>query len=217
MIMYHYSRTEIAELDDRPAEDYKDYYDNPGGLWLSLDKSSGESWYSLARGMIQRGLLWPCNNCIKYTTRFEVVDPNSEKIYRIASENELSKFVDCYGEQTPSRCREPGTNLIRRHEGSECDLTCPQECFNCVGIHIDWPSVKAEFDGIEIIPHLEQQSYKHGESRYHWYRFDCAAACFWRPTAHLVKVGQSALNRELRIIGPGCTECIRTRFPLPDP
>ena len=49
MILYHYSRTEMAELDDRPAEDY---YDNPGGLWLSLDKSSGEGWYSLARGMM---------------------------------------------------------------------------------------------------------------------------------------------------------------------
>ena len=214
MILYHYSRTEIAELDDRPAEDY---YDNPGGLWLSLDKSSGEGWYSLAKGMIQRGLLWPCNNCIKYTTKFEIIDPSSERIIKITNVYELDAFVDCYRERTPRRCREPSTGQVRPHPDENCDRTLRQECFNCVGIHIDWTLVKAKSDGILIIPYLEQQSYRHEESRYHWYRFDCAAACFWRPTTHLVKVGLSTLNSELRIIGSGCTECFRTRFLLPGP
>ena len=217
MILYHYSRAKVEELDDRPAEHYRDYYDNPGGLWLSLAKASNEGWYSLARGMIQRGLSWPCNNCIKYTTIFEIVDPSSERILKIANVDELDDFVNCYREQTPRRCREPISGQDRPHPSEKCDRTLLRECFNCVGIHIDWTSVKTEFDGISIIPYLEQQSYKHKESQYHWYRFDCAAACFWRPTAHLVKVGQSALNQELRIIGPGCSDCIRARFPLPGP
>ena len=161
--------------------------------------------------MIQRGLLWPCNNCIKYTARFEIVDPSSERILKITDVHKLDEFVDCYRERTPRRCREPSTGRERQHPDEKCDRALRRECFNCVGIHIDWTSVKVEFDGISIIPYLEQQSYKYGESRYHWYRFDCAAACFWRPTAHLEQVGQSTLNRELGIIRPECEDCTNTQ------
>ena len=211
MILYHYSRSKIERLDDRPAERYRDYFDNPSGLWLSLGKASRDGWFDKARRQTEGSSSWPCKNCIKYTTKFEVIDPSSERIYRITNESELYKFANCYGEHIPHRCQEPGTNLVRPHAGDECDLTRRHECFNCVGIHVDWTTVKAEFDGIEIIPHLEQQSYRHRESLYHWYRFDCAAMCIWRPTAHLEQVGQSTLNRELGIIRPECEDCTNTQ------
>lgn len=45
---------------------------------------------------------------------------------------------------------------------------------------IDWPSVAAEYDGIEIAPYLWARRLEGDCSRW-YYGWDCASGCIWRP------------------------------------
>ena len=170
MTLYHYGETPFGNLSRFPVTCDTDH--KPGGLWLSEDSSDGWAGLSIAS--------------IRYKTAFRIRPSAHQDILFIRNDSELIDFVRRYRESAERNCSLVDLDLI----ASECNQSCPGQCFNCYGLHIVWGHVKSEYKGIAITPFLSGLSHRNGDTRFHWYRFDCASWCFW-DTECLEQDGQS--------------------------
>ena len=152
----HYSAKPLGNL--LRVSPLQDNAHSPGGLWLSDDDSNG--WLRLLERAVKENPdqwgdaseTWRCR------TEFRV--DTDDQVLWLRTERGLNRFVSQYGEPQERSC-----------DGDQSG--------SGYGLHIDWNRVKTEYKGILISPYQEQLSHRHGDPRFHWYRFDCASACIW--------------------------------------
>ena len=206
VILYHYSRKKIDLDTNWIYEDTTNRFDHkPDGLWLSQKGvGNSESWFEI---ILNSAASDPGNWChydVRYETRFRIEFPIPDEIKVISLESEIYDFSQYYGDGRRHTCHQ-------HPRGLHCLPNGKNECSYCSGQHVDWNSVKADYDGMAVSPYYKRLSNKGGNLEYHWNAFDCSSWCFWR-LGNLEQMGESTLVADRRLTFGWKCQCCQRRL-----